>query len=116
MPVEDEDGNVIHTSKTATTPALTYAESPTSPKVALDPADAPYCETGGDPHLFYQNLSGQPGVPTGGSICVNRRDHAIPPPIVAVNQAAHKAIAAYSATNGIANSPWAYYKLVNVQA
>jgi hypothetical protein len=103
--VEDADGNVINASPTATTPALTYADSPTNPQVGVSPPNAPFCNTSGPPQLYYQNLSGQTGVPTGGSICLNQRDHAIPPPIVAVNQAAHAAIAAYSAANGIENSP-----------
>jgi hypothetical protein len=116
VPVEDVDGNVVNPSPTATSPALTYTDSPTNPQVSVNPSNAPFCNTSGRPQLYYQNISGQTGVPTGGSICVNQRDHAIPPPIVAVNQAAHAAIAAYSTANGIENSPWAYYKLVNVQA
>ena len=114
VPVEDENGNIINASSTSTTPALTYVDSTTNPQVSI--VGTNYCNTGSNPHLFYQNSAGQPGVPTGGSICVNQRDHAISPPIVGVNQAAHQAIADYSKANGIVNSPWAYYKLVNVQA
>jgi hypothetical protein len=122
--VEDVNGNVINASPTATTPDLTYQDSTPNPPnapappplVSTNPPNAPFCNTTGQPQLFYQNTTGLTGLPTGGSICLNQRDHAIPPPIIAVNQAAHQAIAAYSTSNGIANSPWAYYKLVNVQA
>lgn len=114
VPVEDENGNIINASSTSTTPALTYQDSKTNPQVSIVGTD--YCNTSTNPHLYYQNGSGQTGVPTGGSICVNQRDHAIPPPVISANQAAHQAIAAYSKKNGIVNSPWAYYKLVNVQA
>jgi hypothetical protein len=49
---------------------------------------------------------------------VNAREHAIPQDIIAVNHEAHQAIAAYMAQHFPAGtrSPWAYYKLVNVQA
>jgi hypothetical protein len=52
----------------------------------------------------------------GGNICVEKRYHDIPPVIVNVNAAAHQAIVAYEAANHVTNSPWRYYKLVNVQA
>ena len=37
------------------------------------------------------------------------------PDVIAVNKAAHQAIADYDAAQGIGNSPWSYYKLVSVQ-
>lgn len=113
--VEDENGNIVHPSAPPTTPALVYQDSATNPTVSLAPGPA-YCATDSNPHLFYRNSAGQTGVPTGGNICVNQREHAIPPPVIAANKAAHDAIAAYSKANGVVNSPWAYYKLVNVQA
>jgi hypothetical protein len=124
VPVEDVNGNVINPSATPTLPDLTYQDStprppnaPTPPPlVGENPPNAPFCNTAGQPHLFYQDTAGLTGLPTGGSICLNQRDHAIPPPVIAANRAAHQAIAEYSAVNGIGNSPWAYYKLVNVQA
>lgn len=112
--VEDEDGNIVHPATTATTPALSYKDSASSPLVSIQPAGAANCSTDGDSHLFYTNVPNG-GVPSG-KICVNQRDHAIPPAVIAVNKVAHAAMAAYSKTNGVANSPWAYYKLVNVQA
>ncbi len=113
--VEDVNGKVINPSGTATSPALTYKDDPNNPQVSVV-AGQPYCNTKNNPHLFYNNTAGQTGVPTGGSICVNQRDRAIPPPIVTANQQAHAAIATYSQSKGIKNSPWQYYKLVNVQA
>lgn len=118
VPVEDENGHIVHPSSPATTPVLRYKDATTDPKsyptVSIVGPD--YCKLGADPHLFYRNSSTQLGLPSGGNICLNQRDHAIPSPIIAVNQAAHQAIAAYTRQNGIANSPWSYYKLVNVQA
>jgi hypothetical protein len=124
VPVEDADGNIINppTPSTPTTPALSYQDGPTStnpnqPMVSASPATAPYCTNPGN-QIFYQNIvaSYNTGVPTGGNICVNKRDHALPPDIIAANQAAHAAIKQYNSNNGITNSPWAYYKLVDVQA
>jgi hypothetical protein len=50
-----------------------------------------------------------------GKVSLNKRINDIPPDIISVNQKAHAAIAAYNRSNGIASSPWMYYKLVNVQ-
>lgn len=117
VPVEDTEGRIINAPApaTPTTPGLTYKDNPpaTGPQVSI--TGASYCASPGL-QLFYRNTGGQTGVPTGGNICVNRRDNAIPPDIVAVNQAAHDAIRRYNAANGIKQSPWLYYKLVNVQA
>lgn len=114
VPVEDENGNIIHPSSPATTPDLTYKDSETAPKV--DIVGSNYCNVSANPHLFYQNSATKNGLPGPGNICVNQRAHAIPSPVIGVNQAAHQAIDAYTKKNGIATSPWAYYKLVNVQA
>jgi hypothetical protein len=65
--------------------------------------------------LYYQETKGLPNVPTGGLICVNRRDNDIPLEVIEANQNAHDAIKAYLQQNGIAASPWLSYKLVNVQ-
>ena len=54
-------------------------------------------------------------MPRAGFICVNYRDNPIPEPIIDANQAAHAAMKSYNQTNGIADSPFMYYKLVNVQ-
>lgn len=63
--------------------------------------------------LYYRNLANL-GLPTG-DICVRRRIHSIPPEIIEANRAAHKAIADYNKANKLKDSPWNYYKLVNVQ-
>ncbi|WP_143286656.1 hypothetical protein [Burkholderia ubonensis] len=49
-------------------------------------------------------------------IVVNRRMNPIPPEIIHANTRAHQEIASYMSKNlGTSRSPWAYYKLVNVQ-
>jgi hypothetical protein len=64
--------------------------------------------------LYYRNTSNTT-LPQG-TVSVNHRTHTVSPQIVEVNKAAHAAIADYNARNGIAESPWQYYKLVNIQA
>lgn len=129
-PTEDADGNIIatqacrgdQTPPCPTTPTTVYQDSPTpaaAPSVSLSPQGAAYCtsNTGTAPayRLYYHNSSASTAVPNGGYICINARQHAIPPAIIAANRAAHAAIAAYNRANGIARSPWSYYKLINVQ-
>jgi len=67
--------------------------------------------------LYYRNTAFSPpnNAPSGGNICVNKRDNAIPSEVIATNMQAHAAIAAYLKQNGIASAPWLTYKLVNVQ-
>ena len=50
-----------------------------------------------------------------GFVYVNRRVHSIPQAVIDVNKTAHDAIKAYNQTNNLPDSPWLYYKLVNVQ-
>ena len=130
-PVENEDGGINlplppcrsdQTAPCPTTPTVDLADSSNSmipPQVNLVPTGAQYCtaSTGTAPvnRLYYLNSSVKSGLPNSGFICVNYRDNAIPQPIVDANQAAHGAIRAYNATNHIPDSPWLYYKLVNVQ-
>ncbi|RAI37583.1 hypothetical protein [Rhodoplanes roseus] len=117
-PVEDADGRVIAPQAGyPTEPPQTYSDAAAGPKVALAPG-AGFC-TGPQQmgrRLFYSEISGNTALPVGGAICVKQRFHDIPPVIVAVNTVAHRAIAAYTAANDVPRSPWAYYKLVNVQA
>lgn len=130
QPTEDADGNVVaiqpcradQRAPCPTTPTTVYRDSPNRavpPRVSLSPAGAAYCTpgTGTRPanRLYYLNTRGNTGVPTGGFVCINARQHPIPAEIIAANQAAHAAIAAYNAANRIARSPWSYYKLINVQ-
>ena len=112
-PVEDEDGNIINPPPTqsSTTPALTYMDGdPPSLKIVGDQ----FCTDIGD-RLFYMENPQLAGLPSGGDICVNERDHSIPSDVISVNQIAHNAIKQYNMENGLESSPWLFYKLVNVQ-
>ena len=137
QPVEDADGNIkAPAPATATTPQVCLND-PQPPKSstpsttpstlgqviltanpsacqALTPAN--YCSTPGS-ELYYRNTAFPPtnNAPSGGSICVDKRDNAIPSEVIAANATAHQAIAAYLKKNGIASAPWLSYKLVNVQ-
>jgi hypothetical protein len=118
--VEDADGNIkkslpTPTPSTPTTPGLSYQDSQTNPLVS---ANGPFCTNPGNNQIYYQNIPPgapqSPGEPVGGSICINYRDHAIPQAIIDANQAAHSAM--NNSPNSMPNSPWQYYKLVNVQS
>jgi len=131
-PVEDVDGTIIRpplppcttpgqkNCSTPTTPAVTLNDTATvsttliPPQITLVPTSASYCTTPGN-EIYYLNTAGKPALPTGGFICVNYRDNPIPQPVIAANQTAHAAIKAYNQAQGIPDSPWMYYKLVNVQ-
>jgi hypothetical protein len=120
VPVEGVDGTIIH-PPTPTTPTVRAdlpgwpnQYQPQSASGFTSPANAPFCKNPGN-QIFYQNNAG-PGVHYWGNICNNQLDHALPPDIIAANRAAQDAIKQYNSTNGITNSPWAYYKLVDVQA
>lgn len=80
-------------------------------------ADGPFCNANQNARLLYKNTV--PGLPEpsqpGDGICVNYRSHEIPQQVIDVNAEAHQLIADYSARNGVSNSPWTNYKLVNVQ-
>lgn len=82
------------------------------PVVMLTPSSSAYC-TNPQKRLYY--LNEQPGTPQNGFICVNRRENVIPPEIQTANASAHGVLASYLAAHKIARSPFAYYKLVNVQ-
>ena len=127
--VEDQDGNLNQplppcrsdqTAPCPTTPTVQLNDTPmvntttnVPPQVNLVPSNASYCTP--NSQIYYRNTAGSPGVPTGGPICINYRDNAIPPPVIQANQTAHAAIQAYLQTNSIPTSPWLYYKLINVQ-
>jgi hypothetical protein len=140
FPVENADGAIVAAPTAApngvcpsgqsypcpTTPRTQFLDGPTPmpssifpPQIVLNPANAPYC-TADLKHrppnqLYYLNEGNVHAVPSKGFICVNHRDQLIPPEIIAVNRAAHAAIAAYTAKHGFTPGPWAHYKLVNVQ-
>ena len=135
--VEDADGRILLPPPVnATSPqvCLKDPQPPMSPPPAMEttsalgqviltgnpakclPAPATYCPSPGK-RLFYRNAAIPPpnNAPSGGNICVNKRDNAIPDYAIAANAAAHAAMAAYFQKNGITGAPWPYYKLVNVQ-
>jgi hypothetical protein len=123
--VEDVDGQLLRREhkELPTNPSVTLndsSNSAVSPQVVTVPATAAYCtpdvSTRPSYQLFYQNSSEyNQGLPTKGYICINRRDNDIPPIVIDTNKRAHALIQSYSSANGIMNSVWQYYKLVNVQ-
>jgi hypothetical protein len=111
-PVEDADGRELRMPSPAPLPfdqnVTSQNATPTAPQV-LTPANA-----GSTPGARLYVVNEHPSLPQG-TIALNRRKHRIPDAVIAVNAAAHQAIQSYNAANGIRNSPWLYYKLVNVQ-
>jgi len=109
--VEDEDGNVVRNKdlppltphfKVTNATGTTYQKfNPDS--VASKPGKS----------LYYRNTAGA-GLPVG-TVTINKRLHPIPQDVIKTNLAAHNAIKAYNKANNVTNSPWEYYKLVNVQ-
>jgi len=129
VPVEDVNGGVVAMQACAAGQASPCPTSPTEqlvqptppappqtpgpfPVVNLTPAASAYC-TRPQKRIYY--LNEQSGTPTGGFICVNRRDNDIPTQIQSVNAQAHAVLASYLAAKHITHSPFAHYKLVNVQ-
>jgi hypothetical protein len=112
--VEDANGTVINpppAGTAPTTPALTYTDSVSSPSVTKN---GPFCSPA--KQLYFKDNAADSGLTGGGPICVNQRYEPFPAEVIAVNQIAHQAIEAYDASNNVQNSPWPYYKLVEVQA
>jgi len=114
-PVEDPDGNITQPIPGAapTTPALAYQDASIPPMVTTKPTNT-YCTP--QNNLYFKDNPSYTGLTGGGAICVNQRYEPIPPDVIAINNAAHQAITAYNTANGVANSPWLFYKLVSVQA
>ena len=110
-PVENENGEIINPAPAKTTPALTYTDG--NPPM-LDIVGDQYCENIGG-RLYYHEIAANGGLPSGGDICVNERDHTIPPTVVEINRLAHDVIAEYGVSNGIEPSVWLNYRLTNVQ-
>ncbi len=89
----------------------------TSDPATCAPLDPPaYCGAPGS-QLYYRNTAFAPpnNAPSGGNICVNKRDNSIPAYAIEANERAHAAIADYLKQQGFDSAPWLYYKLVNVQ-
>ena len=96
----------------------THPPFSTPPQVNLVPANSSYCTTAGTPadkRLYYLNTASKRALPRSGFICINYRDNPIPDTIIGANQTAHAAIKAYNQAQNIPDSPWLYYKLLNVQ-
>jgi hypothetical protein len=115
--LEDADGKIVGAVPVAASqPTIQHTDAPpaTTTTAVGDFVTPAYP---GDQRLFYRELA--PSLPKPdsgpGAVAVNRRFESIPNEIIAVNTQAHAAIAAYSSANGVAGSPWGYYKLVNVQ-
>jgi hypothetical protein len=136
-PVEDTDGNITGTPPaTATSPQVCLVDP--QPPMSSPPNEIPsalgsviltgnpttcqplptanYCGSPGS-QLYYRNAANAnpPPQPTGGNICINKRDNAIPDYVIGANKQAHTAISTYLQQNGINSAPWLFYKLVNVQ-
>lgn len=114
QPVEDVNGTLLKPAVSALTPAIVSVNATPVAGQSFKYTEGEFGDAG--PQLNYANVPNT-GLVTG-TIKVNARKHAIPQDIITVNQEAHQAIAAYMAANFPkgTTSPWAYYKLVNVQA
>lgn len=118
QPVENIYGEMLidpgQLGGSPTTPRISHTDGPDG---ATTTADGGFCHPANNPRLFYRNIpSGLPKPETGdGGVCVNYRDNAIPAQIIAVNREAQARIREYSRDNGVRNSPWEHYKLVNIQ-
>lgn len=106
-------------------PAVETTSNHGSVVATLNPATCvpvkrtPYCGAPGK-QLYFRNVmvpkpDSSNSEPSGGNICVDRRENAIPDYAINANKTAHDAIAAYFKRAGIPSAPWLYYKLVNVQ-
>lgn len=123
-PVENAAGAPL-SADNASTPAFepqpTYQELSTADPTSLPtPAnvsigDQTYCTEPGS-RLYYHNTVQRPDIPAGGFICINRRAHDIPIDVQSVNAEYQGMINTYNVQNNITTSPWANYRLVNVQA
>jgi hypothetical protein len=137
--VENDDGSIAvaptcpagQASPCPTTPLEMLVDGSTPmpnsaypPKIVLapPPASQAYCTASlairPKNQLYYLDEPGDDGLaqPSSGFICVNSRQHPIPPAIVAVNSIAQSAIRTYEKQNGFATpSPLSHYKLINVQ-
>ena len=117
-PVEDVNGDIINPfTNVSTTPALSYMDG--DPPV-LNIVGTDYCDDTGQ-RLFYNEVGplvrGFPsGLPFDGFICQNTRDRRIPQTVVDVNKKVHDVMQEYNIEHGLEDTPWMYYKLVNVQA
>ncbi|WP_156829940.1 hypothetical protein [Methylovulum miyakonense] len=112
---EDAEGRVVlPTTEGPTTPLLSSNPDALKPVVSKT---GDYCTQPGA-RLFFRENPNYGTLPADGDICVNKRWHPIPDPIIEANVLGHQAIRSYlkSLKGSPSTSPWLYYKLVNVQA
>lgn len=97
-----------------TNPPVSHTDTP---QQTTTTANGSFAQPANNPRLFFKNsVDGLPQAPGGnGGINVNYRRNQIPQAIIDVNQQAQSLINNYNSTNNIQNSPWANYKLVNIQ-
>jgi hypothetical protein len=97
------DPNVVSKNATPANPATPSSVEQLSPPTS---SVTPYNR------IFFLNTATKPPPPptTQGPVALNRREHSISPTVIAVNQQAQAAIAAYNSA-----AVWQYYKLVSVQ-
>ncbi len=120
-PTEDPNGEVIIANNGASTfPALSfkdsnrpYANPAVYPMVSTNPPGQGSCPESVNGKLLYYTELG-PYVPPI-SICQVARNRGIPAEIVNANNSMHGAINRYLQHAGLADAPWRYYKLINVQ-
>ncbi len=119
--VEDKNGQLIRNANLpATEPAITSRNAisavPATPETIQKQSPA-VAQVDPGKRLYYTNKTDTPT--TQGKIAINRRDHAIPEPVVKVNQAAHQALKAYfdvrKTQPGYLEKVLLNYKLVGVQ-
>lgn len=110
--VEDENGNLI-ANQTASPLERNITSRNATASAVQQLLPNPANSTPGE-RLYYSNTTENTAEPQG-LISINKRIHDIPATIIDINETAHQAITAYNASAGLADSPWLYYKLVNVQ-
>ena len=118
--IRDSEGNPVETAAGEYVGSTDAPLNPLTPNVISKPAQnyarlQEVVNSLPGKSLYYENDAGAGGALTQGPITVNKRENPIPPEIQKVNSTFQKAIEDYNAANGIENSPWQYYKLVNVQ-
>ena len=112
-PVEDATGKYTGSEINPLTPNVT--STPASSYYSLQQIGPATASSTPGKSLYYDNTqAGGIALPQG-TVTVNKREVPIPQEIQDVNQAFQSAISQYNSENGINNSPWEHYKLVNVQ-
>jgi hypothetical protein len=113
-PVEDVNGNYTGSAPNALRPDIQSIDATVSSGQSFTFTEDELGET--KTQLNFSNTPNT-GLVTG-TIKVEKREHLIADDVIAVNKEAHAAIAAYVEKNFSkdSKSPWAYYKLVSVQA